>query len=356
MAISVQQRGRRFQLRIQHKALPRRFWFNFDTESEARAYGQQLSRLLDRGIVPTELLEAAPPNDKAVGDIISDYLKAAPGLTPSDSALLTSMLGYVHVRLSALTYAWVEGWVAGLKSERKLTPGSIRKRVGALARVIDWHLRSAGSDRANPLRMLPTGYSAYDGRDEQQKVDAHRDRRLHPGEADRIREQLPEDLRLLFDVIVWTGLRLREAYKLRVDQIDTQKWVIKVEGSKGARGASKPRTVPIVPELRAALAERVQGRIGRIWSFWDGDPDTLDACTARLSYQMKYHFERAGITDLVAHDLRHEACCRWVERRDGQGRWVFSEIEVARIMGWSSLRMMMRYASIRGEDLSARLG
>jgi len=356
MAISVQQRGKRFQLRIQHRALPRRFWFNFDTEAEARAYGQQLTRLLDRGIVPTEFLEAAPIADRQVGDIISDYLKAAPGLTPSDSALLTSMMRYVHVRLSGLTYAWAESWVASLKSERGLTPGSIRKRVGALARVIDWHLRTTGSNNSNPLRLLPRGYSAYDARDEAQKVDVHRDRRLHPGEAERIRAQMPEDLRLLFDVIVWTGLRLREAYRLRVDQIDLAAWVIKVEGTKGARGASKPRLVPVVPELRDALAERVAGRIGRLWGFWDGDPATLDACTARLSYQFRYHFERAGISDLREHDLRHEACCRWIERRDAKGRWVFSEIEVARIMGWSSLRMMMRYASIRGEDLSARLG
>lgn len=336
--------------------LPRRFWFNFDTEAEAREYGRQLSRLLDAGIVPTELLEPDDSPNPLVGDIISDYLKSAPGLTKSDADLLPSMLPYVIVRLSGLTYAWAEQWVAMLKTQRQLTPGSIRKRVGALARVIDWHLRLTNSTNANPLRLLPRGYSAYDSRDELQRTDTHRDRRLALGEADAIRAAMSEDLALLFDVICWTGLRLREAYRLRVDQIDTGKWIIKVEGSKGARNSSKPRLVPVVPELREALTERVKGRVGRLWGFWDGDPDTLDACTARLSWQFGHAFRKAGVTDLREHDLRHEACCRWVERRDAQGRWVFSDIEVARIMGWSSLRMMMRYASLRGEDLASRLG
>ena len=45
--------------------------------------------------------------------------------------------------------------------------------------------------------------------------------------------------------------------------------------------------------------------------------------------------------DFREHDLRHEATCRWVELRNATG-WVFSEIEVCRIMGWSDTRMMLR--------------
>jgi integrase len=64
---------------------------------------------------------------------------------------------------------------------------------------------------------------------------------------------------------------------------------------------------------------------------------------------------RAGLSDLHLHDLRHEAACRWFEHRTGAG-WTFSDVEVARIMGWASLAMALRYASMRGEDLAARLG
>ena len=59
--------------------------------------------------------------------------------------------------------------------------------------------------------------------------------------------------------------------------------------------------------------------------------------------------------DCRGHDLRREAKCRWVEPRDAGGRWVFSEVEICKIMGWTDPRMMLRYASLRGTDLADRL-
>ena len=37
MAVSVQQRGEKFQLRVTHRLLPRPFFHTFDTETEALA-------------------------------------------------------------------------------------------------------------------------------------------------------------------------------------------------------------------------------------------------------------------------------------------------------------------------------
>ena len=76
----------------------------------------------------------------------------------------------------------------------------------------------------------------------------------------------------------------------------------------------------------------------------------------RLSARFGTLFAYAGVTDMTEHDLRHCATCMWFGLRDAGGRWVFSEIEICRIMGWSDTRMALRYASLRGEDLAARLG
>lgn len=66
MAVNVQIRANgRAQLRVTHKLLPRPFFFTFDTEPEARGYGDQLQALLDRGVVPAELLA---PEAKAQGE------------------------------------------------------------------------------------------------------------------------------------------------------------------------------------------------------------------------------------------------------------------------------------------------
>jgi len=362
VSVSVQARGARHQLRVIHRLLPRPFFFTFDSEAEARQYGQQLQALLARGIVPAELLaKPAPADDPLLVEIIRAYVKHAPHLTSSDDALLGSILGeLVGVRLSGITYAWAERYVQDRKRLDNLAPGTIRKRIGAMARVVDWHLRSTGSSAGNALRLLPAGYSQYTAADRaalavgaEPRVDVQRDRRLLPEEEAAIRPHLGE-LALLFDLIVGTGLRLREAYRLRVDQVDHRSGVLRVEGSKGARGRIKPRTVPLMPSLRKALAAHCRGRVGLVFPWWDGDAKSLPAVTARLSYLFAKAFKAAGVADLTEHDLRHEAACRWFEHRTGRG-WTFSDVEVCRIMGWSSLAMALRYASLRGEDLAARL-
>ncbi len=56
---------------------------------------------------------------------------------------------------------------------------------------------------------------------------------------------------MLFRLILATGLRLQEAYTLRVGQVDFERGLISVDGSKGHRGVIKPRSVPMLPSLAA---------------------------------------------------------------------------------------------------------
>jgi integrase len=384
MPINVQARGSRYQLRVKHELLAKPFFFTFDTEVEARNYGEQLDTLLMRGVVPAELLTAAPrgANDPLVIEVIRAYTKGAP-ITDSDDALLGMMLAELTgLRVSGLTYQWGDAYVRRLKIDRNLAPGTIRKRVGALGRVIDWHLRRATPHGqmppANALRLLPKGYSTYSRADasllapeQQVKLDQARDVRLAPDAEQRILAALRGEKRpdreralaadaaflMLFQLILDTGLRLREAYRLRADQVDLAKGIIRVEGSKGHRGVIKPRTVPIKPALAPLLKAWCKGRIGLLFPFWSGDASALELrrATARLSVRFGTLFDYAGVPDFTEHDLRHEATCRWVELRSPRGGWVFSDIEICRIMGWTDTNMMLRYASLRGEDLAARM-
>lgn len=385
MSVSVQPRGDKFQLRVVHKLLPRPFFHTFAARDEARAYGRQLHDLLDAGIVPTELITPAPrdKDDLVLVAVVRAYLNEAQGLTDSDSALLTTVVDLREIdgiRVSGVTARWAAAYVSGLK-KRGLAPGTIRKRVGALGRVLDWHLRrdhGAGEGVGvvlNPLRVMPDGYSVYTDADvqsaglEKAPADEHRDRRLGPGEEDRIRRALAgekrEDreraltpdpaLQLLFGLIIDTGLRLSEAFRLRADQVDLQKRIVRVEGSKGRRGASKPRIVPLKPSLAELLAPWCRDRVGLVFPFWDGTSADRRRAGHRLSQRFRVLFDYAQVPNFTEHDLRHEATCRWFELRMPGGGWVFSEIEICRIMGWSSPAMALRYASLRGEDLSARL-
>jgi hypothetical protein len=110
MSISVQRRGQRHQLRVIHRLLLKPFFFTFDDEDEARSYGQRLHALLERGIVPGELLvQDQRADDPLVIEVVREYVKTAPNLTPSDDALLGTMLGELALlRVSAITYAWAD--------------------------------------------------------------------------------------------------------------------------------------------------------------------------------------------------------------------------------------------------------
>lgn len=114
--------------------------------------------------------------------------------------------------------------------------------------------------------------------------------------------------------------------------------------------------MPITPALEPLLRPYMLGRIGRLFPFWDGSPDGLRKTTARLSARFAVLFDYAQVPAMTEHDLRHEATCRWVQMRAPRvGGWAFSDVEICRIMGWADTKMMVRYASLRGEDLAARL-
>jgi integrase len=110
-----------------------------------------------------------------------------------------------------------------------------------------------------------------------------------------------------------------------------------------------------VPALRARLRKRCEGKKGLLFSFWDGDPLSLDRTSNALSKRFKTLFTYAGMPDFTEHDLRHEATCRWASMRNKRDTgWMWSELEICKIMGWSKTDMFLRYASLRGEDLADR--
>ena len=166
---------------------------------------------------------------------------------------------------------------------------------------------------------------------------------------------------MLYSVIVDTGCRLREAYTLRREYIDAEKHSLRVDGTKKRGGAIKPRQVPLKPNLEAALLHyrsTLPSGPGLLFpTLWSGsrDPKDLKLTTGRLSQHFIALYKSAGVENITEHDLRHEATCRWIELRSPRGGWLYNEVEIAKMLGWESLDLFLRYASIRGEDLAARM-
>lgn len=382
---AVTNRGKVWQIRIKHKLLPKPYFRTFDTEAEARAHARSIEDLLDRGIVVPDLVEETGPGLGPKLTALIDEYKRLAHPSKTDIPVLDLLAKEVgKTRFGEVTTLWVDAWLRSMKIDQHLAPSTVRKRVGSLSRVLDYQTRKtleAGQQvPINPLKLLPAGYananaaerSALQSAGKDVKKDQARDRRLLPDELKRIRAALAGEKRadreraltkdpefaLLFELILNTGLRLFEAYRIRVESVDIAGRFLRVDGSKGRGGVVKPRTVPIVRDLVQPLKGAVEGRRPEelLFRFWDGTEEDRPRCTNRLSHRFGGLFAYASVPDFTEHDLRHEATCRWILMKNKDGGWAFTDAQIMKIMGWTSMTMMLRYASLRGEDLAKLLG
>ncbi|KIA80741.1 hypothetical protein QR66_08870 [Chromobacterium piscinae] len=99
--------------------MPRPVSFTFEREEEGDNYCARLEALLDRGIVPPELLHEKP-DLATIGDALRDYLVNV-SVAESDKPVLATLMGKVGgVELRTVNYSWAEAWVRGLKQEEAL--------------------------------------------------------------------------------------------------------------------------------------------------------------------------------------------------------------------------------------------
>ena len=386
------ERNGKWEYIIKRKALfpkPLVLRFEKDKEEEGDAYVRKLEALLDKGIIPEGLLEYREPETKYpfVGDVIREYL-ATQHVPESDVTCLNVLYARIGVtRLKAVNYAWVEKWIAGMKRELTLAPSTIRHHVGALGRCFDW-----GSNRGiveltvNPIRLLPKRYANYtdadmralelSGRADEADHENERDRRLHgQDEEDAIRAVLVDRVKpdnkeralelnyrpaliLLFDLALETAMRMREIYTLTLDQINEGMRTVFLDKTKNGDKRQVPLSSVALDSIKR-YKELVQAKDaemegwefagGRLFPWWDGEKKTLRATTAKLSRQFSRVFEHAGSPDLHFHDLRHEATSRLYERT------TLTDVQIASITGHKDLRMLKRYANLRGSDLASKL-
>ncbi len=268
-----------------------------------------------------------------------------------------------------------------------LTPATIRHRIGALRRCLDWHV-IAGNLPLNPLKLLPERYATYNDTERAAVEDAppadnSRDRRLEPGEEEGIRLVLANDpdylkalgvergidpasqapMTLLFDLALETAMRMRETFTLSWDQVDIEKRTIFLDKTKNGDS----RQVPLSSVALATLCEERRnnggimagnrrndgGKLAAIFPlFWNGYTSAawLRKASARLSGRWRTIARLAKCDDLHFHDLRHEATSRLFERTK------LSDLKIAKITGHRDPRMLMRYSNLRWSDLATICG
>lgn len=333
--------------------LPSRVYFTFDTEAEGDAYAHIAEEALARGVVPPEMGEARLDTLQH----LFDAYELSGASTKSDA----EMFGIVGAAIGAtrlidMNYDWVERWALGLA--KNLSPSSIKKRVEFLGRALAWAMRKDKITLLhNPVKQLPKGYATKDVPKERLWA-GERDRRLekravwvngveYQTEEGAIRSVLTDKKEaLLFDMALETAMRLREMFTLEVGQIDLNARTIFLDKSKNGH----KRQVPISSVLFRLLGPELEGRgAGEVFfPFWDGK-EPLDLVTNRMSHRFSTRFSQAGCADLRFHDLRHHATALLYERT------TMTDLEIASITGHKNMRMLQRYANLRGSVLATKM-
>lgn len=171
-----------------------------------------------------------------------------------------------------------------------------------------------------------------------------RDRRLLPGEYERLAEALSESgnlwARAAFDLAIETSLRQGMLFALRWDWVDLPRAVIRIPPayrSVGNKGV--PAFVPLSSKAVRVLSGLPRSIDGRVL------PTTPNAVVCAWKRVLR----KLNIKDLRWHDLRHEAASRLFEKG-------LNPFEVAAITGHKSLNMLRRYTHLQPEALVAKLG
>jgi len=357
--------------------LDKPLYMTFDTEAEGDAYAAKLDALLKRGIVPADL----SPEIKAttLREMVTAY-EAAAHPSASDKGALNVILALRgSTALTEINVKWVDAWILEMKLVDNNAPGTIRAKVGALSRACDWALRKGLMTMPDmPFKSLPNSYSQYTD-DEAKKAggkreDVERDRRLEPGEHEKIVEvitlgvlprklkprPLPQPLaiRCLYFLALESAMRLREMYTLTTPQINLGQKTIFLEKTKNGSKRQVPLSSIALLELRTYLGEHRDIPPGHqkdlVFPWWDGLTESLQGTSSELGKLFSDErnpgiFNVAGCEDLFFHDLRHEATSRLFERTK------LSETQIMKITGHKSQKMLMRYANLRASDLAENL-
>lgn len=240
----------------------------FPNEKIGDAYAAKVDALLAKGIVPADLVRETTTLN--IRGLVKEYERDAHPSAKDVSALGMVIKHHGALPLEMIKAAWVDNWISEMKRTENLAPATIRARVGALARCTDWGIRKGYLTLPDDaLRKLPDGYATYTKLDGQfageKRVDVERDRRLEPGEYERIlevidagvlpRKQRPlvlehkDALRCLFVLAVESAMRMREMYTLTLDQVDLKRRTIFLEKTKNGDKRQVPLSKVAVKAL-----------------------------------------------------------------------------------------------------------
>lgn len=314
---------------------------SFDTRAEAEAWARSIESEIDRGI----FIDRTEAEQKTFGDLLKRYAEEVSPHKKSGDGEVLRIGKLCKAPIAAYKVAALNGKVMAEYRDgrlREVTGSTVNRELTLMGHVLTIARKEWGIPiETNPVSMI-----------RRPKENRSRNRRLRPGEEERLFAQLKvrnRDLRNRFVAggtdNVWiepivaialeTAMRRSEILSLRWADVFLDQRFVKLHDSKNG----EPRDVPLSTKAVATLSALPRDPSGRVF------PTTA----AALKKVFTRACERAGIEDLHFHDLRHEATSRIAKRMPNL-------MELSRVTGHKTLQMLNRYYHVSATDLAEKLG
>lgn len=320
----------------------------FDTEREALRWANDTEREAKREVKqnPVALKPVLRRSTMTLAEVLRGYIAEVEGIKPLGdtkrqvmTTLANSSLG--ELDLTALTGPALHAYAVDRVKVHGNSPSTVLTYVQYLRIAVEyahaaWRIESDALKEIDGIKPLLRKLGLIGQGQE-------RDRRLDPGEYERLRDhftsyqQKPRVTLPMWDLVefaIASAFRLGEILNLRWADLDEQKRLILIRDRKDPRRKiGNHQLVPLIPPAWAVI-QRQPRTDERIFPYIE----TSVSCVWRLEVA------RAGIADLHFHDLRHEGTARLFEAG-------LAIEEVALITGHKNWNTLRRYLQLRPESL-----
>jgi integrase len=178
------------------------------------------------------------------------------------------------------------------------------------------------------------------------KTPRGRTRRLVEGEEEALLSLCEDDtvLRNFILLALETAMRRSELINLCWEDIDLNSRTLSIHKTKNGI----PRQIPLSDKAVEILQRLVDDRVTKAEQSDDTSRLVFSLSATAISHRFARLREKAGITNLRVHDLRHESISRLFELG-------FNQMEVAAISGHQTVAMLQRYCHLSIGHLSSKL-
>lgn len=346
---TIRKRGDlQWQVQVRKKGFPLQTR-TFMQRADAERWAKETEVAMERGL----FFDRAASERTTVGDLVEKYREEV--LPTKRGNHFGSCLDVIETEFGDSAVARINSQSVAAWRDKMTRAGlaasTIRKRLAVLSKLLDLgHTEWGVSLAENPVKTVkkPPERNA-------------RERRLVGDEESRLLAAVSFESRAgdLIKLGLETGARLGELWAIEWQDIDLQRRVMRVRGLSGEGSKNgEERDVPLssgAVRVIGALPRPLKG--GRVFACWGSVQAAHHAWANLLARARRLYVaecEEGGtepddrLTDLRFHDLRHEAASRLADK--------LSVHELAKMLGWKSIQMAMRYYHPRAEDLARKLG